>query len=141
MTDSDPLQQPPTEGSELPARVARDQGGDRPREGIRMDGPTGHAPATESAGDADRHSVASGGEAGAGGGAIAGAAVAGPIGLPIGAAIGAAAGGAAEAADVDKDTNEGGAMTEPGTRGTAPVDPGKAGGMPAERRGDDPSGG
>jgi hypothetical protein len=105
-----------------------------------MDGPTGHAQATESAGDADRHSVASGGEAGAGGGAIAGAAVAGPIGLPIGAAIGAAAGGAAEAADVDKDTNEAGAMTEPGTRGTAPVDPGQAGGMPAERRGDDRSG-
>lgn len=123
MTDLDPLAKPPAEGSELPARVARDGGGDRPRRGITMDGPTGHAPGTESAGDPERASIASGGTSGAGAGMLAGAAVAGPLGLPIGAAIGAGAGAAAEAADQDRSTNPGGPMSEPGSEGTVTADP------------------
>jgi hypothetical protein len=124
MTDSDPLETPPREGSELPARVARDQGGDRPSPNMdRMDGPTGHAMSTESVGDPDRHTVTSGGEAGAGAGAMAGTAVAGPIGLPIGAAAGALVGAAAEAVDDDRSTNEDQPMSEPGSTGTASVDP------------------
>jgi hypothetical protein len=138
MTDIDPLHKPPAEGSELASRVARDQGGDRARSGKPlMDGPTGAAMATESAGDPDRHTVTSGGEAGAGAGALAGTAVAGPIGLPIGAAAGAVVGAAAEAADVDKDTNEPQAMAEPGSRSTGLTDPAtdppRARGMGEER--------
>jgi hypothetical protein len=123
MTDLDPLVKPPQEGSELPARVARDQGGDRPRRGITMDGPTGHAPGTESAGDPDRASIASGGAAGAGAGILAGAAIAGPLGLPIGAAAGAGVGAAAEAADEDRSTNPDQPMSEPGSEGTVVADP------------------
>jgi hypothetical protein len=139
MTDIDPLHKPPAEGSELPSRVARDQGGDRPRAGKPvMDGPTGSAMSTESVGDPDRHTITSGGEAGAGAGALAGAAVAGPIGLPIGAAAGAVVGAAAEAADVDKDTNEAQPMAEPGSASTGLTDPGTdppaARGMAEERR-------
>jgi hypothetical protein len=120
MTDLDPLTRPPAEGSELPSRVARDNA----ERGRGMDGPTGHAIATESAGDPDRTTIASGSEAGAGAGALAGTAVAGPIGLPIGAAAGAAVGAAAEAADVDRDTNEPGPMAKPGSTGTVSAQPG-----------------
>jgi len=120
MTDLDPLAKPPKEDAELPAGAGREPRG---KSASGMAGPSGHAPTTESTGDPDRHTVASGTEAGAGAGAIAGTAVAGPIGLAIGAAVGAAAGSAAEAADQDKATNEDQPMSEAGSAGTGPVDP------------------
>ena len=86
MTDLDPLRKPPPDGSELPARAGRELPHDpahQPNE--NMAGPTGRQRTTESVGDPDRASVASGAESGAGAGALAGAAIAGPIGLPIGA--------------------------------------------------------
>ena len=138
MTDIDPLHKPPREGTELPARVARDHGGDRAREGMPgMEGPTGRAMTTESVGDPDRASVASGAEAGAGAGAMAGAVVAGPVGLPIGAAAGAAAGATAETVDEDASTNEAQPMADPGSVGTGPTDPAEeaSGGMAEERGG------
>ncbi len=124
MTDLDPLRQPPPAGSELPARAGRELPHDpahQPNEA--MAGPTGRQRTTESVGDPDRASVASGAESGAGAGALAGAAIAGPLGLPIGAAAGAIAGAGAEAADVDKSTNEAQPLSEPGSEGTGPVDP------------------
>jgi hypothetical protein len=124
MTDLDPLKKPPAEGSELASRTARDQGGDRARRDMpTMEGPTGRYWTTESVGDPDRSSVASGGEAGAGAGALAGAAVAGPIGLPFGAAAGAAVGAAAEAADEDTSRNEPEPGFSRGSEGTVLADP------------------
>jgi hypothetical protein len=120
MTDLDPLASPPREGAELRGRTAREPARRAP---VGMDGPTGHNIATESAGDPDRASVASGGEAGAGAGMMAGAVVAGPVGLAIGGAAGAAAGAAAEAADVDTSTNEPDDMSNPGSEGTVSADP------------------
>jgi hypothetical protein len=127
MTDLDPLRTPPPEGSELPARAGREL----PRDPAHapnqaMAGPTGRQMTTESVGDPDRSSVASGAESGAGAGALAGTAVAGPFGLPIGAAAGAIVGAGAEAADVDKSTNEPQPLSEPGSEGTGPVDPASA---------------
>lgn len=124
MTDLDPLEKPPQEGTDLASRAGRELPHDRrhqPNEA--MSGPTGRQMTTESVGDPDRASVSSGAESGAGAGVLAGAAVAGPIGLPIGAAIGAAVGGAAEAGDVDKATNEDQPLSDYGSEGTGPIDP------------------
>jgi hypothetical protein len=119
MTDLDPLEKTPPEGSELPARAGRELPRD-PEHAPNQDmaGPTGRQMTTESVGDPDRASVSSGAEAGAGGGAMAGAAIAGPIGLPIGAAAGAIVGAGAEAADVDRSTNEPGPLSDSGSEGT-----------------------
>lgn len=124
MTDLDPLAKTPPEGSELASRAGRELPRD-PSQAPNQDmpGPTGRQMTTESVGDPDRASVASGAESGAGAGALAGLAVAGPLGLPLGAAAGAVAGAGAEAADVDTATNAPGPLTDPGSEGTAPVDP------------------
>jgi hypothetical protein len=127
MTDLDPLETPPAEGTELASRTARDLEADRPRRGMpTMEGPTGRQWTTESVGDPDRASVASGGEAGAGAGAMAGAAAAGPVGLPIGAAVGAAVGATAEAADEDTSRNDPQPGFAPGSEGTVVAAPGEA---------------
>lgn len=124
MTDLDPLEKPQREGADLPARAGRELPHD-PRYQVneQMAGPAGRQMTTESVGDPDRSSVASGAEAGAGAGALAGAAVAGPFGLPVGAAAGAVAGGAAEAADEDKSTNEERPGFDYGSEGTTLIDP------------------
>ena len=130
MTDLDPLEKTPPEGSELPWRAGRELPRDPGLEQQQnMPGPTGRQMTTETIGDPDRDSVASGAESGAGGGALVGAAIAGPIGLPIGAAAGAILGAGAEAADDDKSTNERQPMSEPGSEG--PVSDGAAAVDPA----------
>jgi hypothetical protein len=88
-----------------------------------MTGPTGRAPSTERTGDPDRSSVASGAAQGAGAGIIAGTVVAGPIGMPFGAIAGAAVGAVAEVVDEEGGTNWNRPLSEPGSRGTGPVDP------------------
>src|SRR5829696_3984733 len=124
MTDLDPLHRTATGPSDLVSRAGRERPPTAESElHGDLEGPTGREQTTEAIGDPDRGSVESGAESGAGAGLLAGAAVAGPIGLPIGAAIGAAAGAAAEAADVDTATNEPTPLSEPGSDGTAPVDP------------------
>jgi hypothetical protein len=65
MTDLDPLHQPPDEDASLVDRTARHPTAGRPQPGIhRMEGPTGAALTTESAGDPGRDSLVSGGQAG-----------------------------------------------------------------------------
>jgi hypothetical protein len=124
MTDIDPLQHADREGSELPSRAGRELPHDpdhQPNEA--MSGPAGRQMTTESVGDPDRASVASGAESGAGAGFLAGGAIAGPLGAPIGAAVGAVVGAGAEAGDDDKSTNEEQPLSDYGSEGTTLIDP------------------
>ena len=111
-------------GADLVARAGRERPPHTdPELHGEMTGPTGRAPATERVGDPERSSVASGAARGAGAGIIAGTAIAGPLGMPVGAVAGAALGAVAEAVDEEGGTNESRPLTEPGSRGTGPVDP------------------
>lgn len=88
-------------------------GGDRDRSRRDdPDGPMGHAPSTESAGDPDEDDVAASAEAGAIGGAVAGTGAAGPLGGFIGATLGGLAGAGAEAVD-QPDVSPGRVIREP----------------------------
>jgi hypothetical protein len=60
---------------------------------------------------------------GVGTGIIAGTAIAGPIRTPFGAIAGAAVGAMAEVVDEEGGTNGYRPLSEPGSRGTGPVDP------------------